>query len=405
MNLESLRDMCDSDPAVPAGQLPSRADVVIVGGGIIGLSIAYHAVKSGMRDVLVLETGSIGQGSTGKCAGGIRTQFSTRINIEFSLLSFKTFQDFSRQFGVDPGFRPVGYLFLATRKEQWETLQRSARLQVELGVEVELLSPEEIQRCWPLLRVNDLEGGSFTARDGYAGPHEVLQGFARGARRLGASIREGVEVTGIRVKRGRVEGVETSRGESVVAGTVVNAAGPYAARVGAMAGLDIPVRPLRRQVFFTDSVDASFTRFPMVIDLDHGWYMRPEGKGLLLAGRQDSVSSFNENTDHEGREWAATRAVYRVPGLESARIAGGWAGLYEISPDHHALIGAFPHLKGFVCANGFSGHGFQHSPAVGVVVAELLREGRAHSLDIHPLRPERFSQGDLIREPLTAFKD
>jgi sarcosine oxidase subunit beta len=274
-----------------------------------------------------------------------------------------------------------------------------------LGLDVELLDRGAIRRRWPFLHVNDLVGGSFTPDDGYAGPYEVLWGFLSGAKRLGAVLREEVEVTGVLVEKGQVTGLETSMGERVRTEVVVNAAGPHAARVARLAGLDIPVRPLRRQIFFTAPFAGLPAVFPLVIDMEHGWYIRREGKGLLLAGPQDGESSFNETTDFAGQEWAAERSLHRVPALERAHLAGGWAGLYEISPDHHAILGALPEVRGFICANGFSGHGFQHSPAVGMVIAELIVDGRASTLDIHPLRPGRFREGDLIHEPLTAFRN
>ena len=387
------------------GPLPSRAEVVIIGGGIIGVSIAYYLAKKGAGKVVLLERGIMGEGSTGKCAGGIRTQFSTEINIRFSLLSLKVFQGFQAEFGVDPEFHPVGYLFLAAQERQWQVLKETAQRMQGMGLDVKLLDPDEIQRQWPFLRVDDLLGGSYTKGDGYAGPYEVLQGFAKGARRLGALLREGTEVTRIHVKKGQVQAVEVATGERVLTPVVINAAGPYAGQVAAMVGLDLQVRPLRRQLFFTDPFDELPSRFPLVIDLEHGWYMRREGEGLLLAGPQDAESSFNERVDFEAQEWTAERSLHRVPILERARIARGWAGLYAISPDHHAIIGPFPEIEGFICANGFSGHGFQHSPAVGILVAELIVKGQAKTLDIHPLRPQRFREGDLIYEPLTAFRD
>ena len=385
--------------------LPSSAEVVIIGGGIIGVSIAYYFAKKGAGKVVLLERGIMGEGSTGKCAGGIRTQFSTEINIRFSLLSLKVFQGFQAEFGVDPEFHPVGYLFLAAQERQWQVLKETAQRMQGMGLDVELLDPDEIQRQWPFLRVDDLLGGSYTKGDGYAGPYEVLQGFAKGARRLGALLREGTEVTRIHVKKGQVQAVEVATGERVLTPVVINAAGPYAGQVAAMVGLDLQVHPLRRQLFFTDHSEELPSRFPLVIDLEHGWYMRREGEVLLLAGPQDAESSFNERVDFEAQEWTAERSLHRVPILERARIARGWAGLYAISPDHHAIIGPFPEIEGFICANGFSGHGFQHSPAVGILVAELIVEGQAKTLDIHPLRPQRFRERDLIYEPLTAFRD
>jgi sarcosine oxidase subunit beta len=387
------------------GPLPPKADVVIIGGGIIGTSIAYYLCKKGVNDVLLLEKSLLGSGATGKCVGGIRTQFSTKINIEFSLLSRKAFDHFEAEFAVDPEFHPIGYLFLAVRDDQWAILSENAQLMKAMGLKVALLEPFDIQNQWPLLRVDDLMGGSYSEKDGFAGPYEVLRGFTSKARHLGAAIREGVEVTDIKTKKGRVHAVETSTGERVIAPIVVNAAGPHAAHVAAMAGLELPVRPLRRQLFYTDPFEDLPPLLPMVIDLEYGWYMRREGQGLLLAGPQDSESSFNQEVDFKGQEWTARRALHRAPILERSKIAGGWAGLYEISPDHHAIIGSFPELTGFICANGFSGHGFQHSPATGLLVAELIVDGETKTLDIHALRPERFREKDLIFEPLTAFRD
>ncbi|MBW1997685.1 MAG: FAD-binding oxidoreductase [Deltaproteobacteria bacterium] len=380
------------------------ADVVIIGGGIIGVSTAYYLAKRGAGRIVLLEKSMLGSGATGKCAGGIRMQFSTEIDLRFSILSRRVFDTFEDEFGVDPEFHPIGYLFVASRRRQMEVLEQTEEMLASARIEVEVLGQGEIHRRWPEVRVADLVGGSYTPGDGYAGPNEVLHGFAKGARRLGVKIREGVKVTGIKVTGGRVEAVETSRGEWISTPVLINAAGPYATHVAQMAGLELPVRPLRRQVFFTAPFESP-PCLPMVIDLEYGWYARREGKGFLLAGPQDRESSFNESTDFDGKEWAAARAIHRIPVMKHARIASGWAGLYEISPDHHAIIGAFPEVKGFICANGFSGHGFQHSPAAGMLVAEIVTEGNAKSLDISSLRPERFREGDLIYESLTAFKD
>jgi len=378
---------------------------VIIGGGIIGVSIAYHLAKRGLSEIVLLEKDILGGGSSGKCAGGIRTQFSTEINVRFSMLSLAVFKRFKQELGVDPEFHGSGYLFLVTHKDHWVILQRNKERMDSLGLDVSLLDGQATQREWEFLHTHDLIGASYTKDDGYAGPYEVLQGFARGARRLGAILREGIEVTGIRIQKGCVQAVETETGEQILTPVVINATGPYAARVAAMAGLDLPVRPLRRQLFFTEPFHGLPSSIPLIIDLKHGWYMRREGQGLLLSGPEDSKSSFNEVIDFTGQEWAAARSLYRVPILEGARIAGGWAGLYSLSPDHHAIIGSFPEIKGFICANGFSGHGFQHSPAVGILVSELILDGNAKSLDIDSLRPQRFREGDLIYEPLTAFRD
>jgi sarcosine oxidase subunit beta len=384
--------------------LPAQAEVVIIGGGIVGVSIAYYLVKKGVPNVLLLDRGTMGQGSTAKCVGGIRTPFSTEINIQLSLLSRKVFQGFEAEFGVDPEFHPIGYLFLATNERQRTVLEDNGCLMEALGQKVTLLGPGEIQHRWPFLKVEDLLAGSYSAEDGYAGPHEVLGGFISGAKRLGGMLRQGIGVVGIQVEKGQIKSVETSTGERVKTRIVVNAAGPHASGVAALAGLDLPVRSFRRQIFFTEPFGKLPACFPLTVDMEHGWYMRREGEGLLLAGPRDAESSFNEQVDFAGKEWAATRSVHRVPVLEDAKIARGWGGLYEISPDNHAIIGGFPELERFICANGFSGHGFMHSPATGILVAELIADGKPKTLDLHSLRPQRFREKDLIHEPLTAFR-
>lgn len=384
--------------------LPEKADVIIIGGGIIGASIAWHLGKMGVSDVLLLEKGQAGEGSTGKCAGGLRVQFSTEINILFSLHSMKFFNSFKKDLGVDPEFHRIGYLFLASNKGQWDILKGNSILLESKGCEVELLLSEDIRDRWPFINTADIIGGSFTPGDGYAGPYEILQGYLKAARKNNVRIIEGAEVIDIESSDGKVTGVVLADGKRINTSQVVNAAGPYAARVAGMLGLDLPVLPLRRQLFFTDAFDALPPEFPLTIDMEYGWYVRREGAGLLLAGPQDEESSFNEKMDFESRLWTGVRSMHRVPVLEKANIMTGWAGLYEISPDHHAIIGEFPEMKGFICASGFSGHGFMHSPAAGLAVAELIAKGKTETIDIHPLRPARFREDRLIYEPLTAFK-
>jgi sarcosine oxidase subunit beta len=270
---------------------------------------------------------------------------------------------------------------------------------------VELLSSQEIQRRWPYLRVDDLRGGTFCAREGYAGPYEALSGFARGARRGGVRIFEETEVSQILRSGNQVAGVRTPRGD-ISSPVVVNAAGPYAGEVGKMARIEVPVQPYRRQLFFTGPFPYIPDPIPLVIDFHRGWYFRREGAGLLISGPKDNFPSFNLNVDYDAMVEAAENSIYRVPIMEKAEIDRdrGWAGSYEISPDNHAILGECTGLKGFFLANGFSGHGFQHSPAVGKVMAELIL-GEKPSIDISCLSLERFAKGELIREPLTAFKE
>jgi len=383
--------------------MEKTADIVIIGGGIIGTSIAYHLAQKKAKGVVLLEKGMLGEGSTAKCAGGIRAQFSTEINIRFSLESFKTWDRFQEVMETELDFKKVGYLFLATTEEEWAVFQSNSKLQHRFGIPVELLSSQEIQGRWPYLRVDDLRGGTFCAREGYAGPYEALSGFARGARRGGVKILEETEVTQILRNGYQVVGVRTSRGD-ISSPVVVNAAGPYAGEVGKMAGVQIPVQPYRRQIFFTGPFPHIPDPIPLVIDFHRGWYFRREGAGLLISGPKDNFPSFNLNVDYDAMVEVAENSIYRVPIMEKAEIDRGWAGSYEISPDNHAILGEFPGLKGFFLANGFSGHGFQHSPAVGKVMAELIL-GEKPSIDISCLSLERFAKGELIREPLTAFKE
>ena len=383
--------------------MEKAAEIVIIGGGIIGVSIAYHLAQKGARGVVLLEKGMLGEGSTAKCVGGIRAQFSTEINIRFSLESLKTWDHFQELTGVDLGFKKVGYLFLAATEEEWAIFKSNADLQHQFGIPVELLSPQEIKYRWPYLKVDDLRGGTFCSWEGYAGPYEALSGFAKGARQRGVKIYEGTEVQGIVQAARKIVGVRTSKGD-IAAPIVVNAAGPYAAEVGKMAGVDVPVKPYRRQIFFTAPFPHIPDPIPLVIDFHRGWYFHREGQGLLLSGPKDHFPSFNINVDYDAMVEVAENSIYRVPIMEKAEINRGWAGSYEISPDNHAILGEAPEVKGFFLANGFSGHGFQHSPAAGQVMAELIL-GEKPSIDISCLSVDRIRKGQLIQEPLTAFKE
>jgi sarcosine oxidase subunit beta len=241
--------------------MEKTADVVIVGGGIIGVSIAYHLALKKAGRIILLEKGQLGEGSTSRCVGGIRTQFSTEINILFSLESVKAFERFEEEFGIDPEFKRIGYLFLATTELEIEIFKANVKLQRRLGIPVELLNPDEIKARWPYLRVDDILGGTFCPWDGYAGPNEVLSGFVSGAKRAGVRIYEGAEVVGISMMRAKVQGVKT-RLEEISTPMIINAGGPFASSIGEMAGVEIPVKPLRRQIFITApnrSIDDRFS--------------------------------------------------------------------------------------------------------------------------------------------------
>ena len=386
-------------------ECPEKAQVVIIGSGIIGAAIAYYLTRKGISDVLVLEQGEIGsQGATSACLGGLRTQFSTAVNIRFSLISRKVYQRFKEEFGVDPGFKPHGYLFLATTPKQWMIFKSTSRLMKGLNLPVESLSPQEVSRRWPFIRVDNLSGGSYTEEDGFYSPIDILQAYVKKSRQGGAVFMEKVKVTGFSIKNNNAVGIQTIDGHNIKASNVVNAAGPWAGRVASMAGLNLPINPLKRHLFFTDTFHELPDIFPMVIDVDSGWYMKREGRGLILGGPTGS-KSFSQHVDFDAEEWTAEKSIQRVPALERAKIIRGWVGHYEMTPDHHAVIGSFPELRNFICAAGFSGHGFQHAPATGMIVAELIANGKPETEDIYPLRPTRFRENDLIHEPIKAFRD
>ena len=386
-------------------ECPEKAQVVIIGSGIIGAAIAYYLTRKGISDVLVLEQGEIGsQGATSACLGGLRTQFSTAVNIRFSLISRKVYQRFKEEFGVDPGFKPHGYLFLATTPKQWMIFKSTSRLMKVLNLPVESLSPQEVSLRWPFIRVDNLSGGSYTEEDGFYSPIDILQAYVKKSRQGGAVFMEKVQVTGFSIKNNNAVGIQTIDGHNIKASNVVNAAGPWAGRVASMAGLNLPINPLKRHLFFTDTFHELPDIFPMVIDVDSGWYMKREGRGLILGGPTGS-KSFSQHVDFDAEEWTAEKSIQRVPALERAKIIRGWVGHYEMTPDHHAVIGSFPELRNFICAAGFSGHGFQHAPATGMIVAELIANGKPETEDIYPLRPTRFRENDLIHEPITAFRN
>ena len=380
--------------------LPKTADVVIIGGGAVGLSTAYHLAKLGAREVILLEKDTLGEGSTGRCAGGARLDFSTAINIEFSLLAFEKFATFANECGVDPQFRRVGYLMLATSDLVLTQLKQNRALYEQYDVPVDYLDPDEVRREWPYVNTEDVCGATYCARDGYLGPHEVVQGYAASARRLGVKIFQNTPVTDVIVEHDRVQGIRTPQGDSATR-TVLNAAGPYAAVVGRMVGIDISVKPLRRQVFVSGPVPELPDEIPQIMDLAHGTTYRREGEGFMLYGPQDKEPSFNTAVDWDSKVWASERAAHRLPAMAGASIVRGWAGLYEVSPDNHAIMGPVPGIEGFLLANGFSGHGFMHSPATGQVMAEYVVHGAAQAIDITSLALDRFAQGSAFYEPLT----
>jgi sarcosine oxidase subunit beta len=378
------------------------AEVVIVGGGIVGSSIAYHLTDQGCSNVLVLEREAHqGLGSTGKSMGGVRAQFATQVNIQMSLYSIPFLARFEELTGHPSGYRPQGYLFVASSKGHLEYLRDNQARQVELGFEqAELLKPEDVLRIVPQLRADDVVGGSFCPTDGFVDPYSVMNGFAARAVERGARIEKGVEVTAILRDDSGVVGVETTRGR-VQTRRVVNAAGPWAAQVARMACVQLPVEPLRRMVVPTEPFPQIAPQAPMTIDMATGFHFRPEGLGLLLAWNDpDEKPGFKTTFDSAFVEKILMCAVKRVPCFEDLQVnpARGWAGLYAMTPDHHAILGPVPQVPGLFLANGFSGHGVMHSPATGRILADLILSGTSSLVDTRALSVERFAEGRLIEE-------
>ena len=378
------------------------ADVVIIGSGIVGSSVAYHLAASGCRDVLVVEREAHqGQGSTGKSMGGVRAQFSTPVNIAMSRYSINFFAQFDEVIGHPADYRPHGYLFLATSKRHLDYLKANHARQQALGVtNVEFVTRADVLQMVPQLRTDDVVGGTFCPTDGFVDPHSVMMGFMLRARELGVRLWLETGVTGIDVEHGQVTGVETTRGR-ISTRNVVNAAGAWAAEVAALAGATLPVEPLRRQLVPTEPFNQLPERFPMVIDMSTGFHFRREGLRILLAWNDPTETpGFKTDFDPSFVEKILTHAAARVPCLAEAQVnpRRAWAGLYEMTPDHHAIIGPSPDVRGLYFANGFSGHGVMHSPATGRVMSELILAGQARTLDITPLSAERFTTGQLLHE-------
>jgi sarcosine oxidase subunit beta len=375
-----------------------KANVVIIGGGVMGTSTAYHLAKRGCQDVVLVEKKQLASGSTGLSAGGIRLQFSIEANIRLSMESLQVFEHFADEFEAEIDFRQHGYLFLASEPEDWAEFQANVVVQQRMGVPVRLLSPAEIDELAPYLYLDDMVGGTFCPRDGYADPYSVAMGFAKQARRLGVEIREETEALDIEVSEGKVRAVVTNQGE-IATPVVVNVAGPWAAQVGGMAGLELPVAPYRRQVFVTAPFDELPKQTPLVIDFAPSFYFRREGASILMGMTDhEEPPSFNTNFDLEFLVRTAEKAAHRVPVLDRADFMRGWGGLYAITPDNNPVIGQdIGGVEGFYCAVGFSGHGFQQSPAVGRILADLITSGQT-DFDLGPFQLERFETGELTGE-------
>lgn len=378
------------------------ADVVIIGGGIVGASIAWHLTQSGCTDVVVLEREtSQGKGSTGKSMGGVRAQFSTPVNIQMSLYSIDFYREYDQRMDYPSGYRPQGYLFVATAEKHMDYLRANFERQVAMGLKtVRLVSRAEIVEIIPQMRADDVIGGTFCSTDGFVDPYSVMSGYTLRAVDRGVRLLRNTEVTGILRDTRGVAGVRTADGE-IASRVVVNCAGAWAAGIARMAGVDLPVEPLRRMLVPTEPFSELSQRLPMVIDMSTGFHFRPEGLGILMAWNDpEETPGFKMSFDHAFVEKILTRAVDRVPCLENVEVnpKRAWAGLYEMTPDHHPVLGQAPEVPGFFLANGFSGHGVMHSPATGRILADLILKGKTDLVDAGILGLDRYRTGNLIEE-------
>ncbi len=375
-----------------------QADAVIIGGGIIGMATAFYLARAKFGRIILLEKELVlGAGATSKAAGGIRAQFTSKVNIEMSMLSEKVFAAFHEETGQEALFDQVGYMFLLEEEKDVASFRKDYELQRSLGLNVDWLKPEDIPQYAPHVSLDGIQAATFCHDDGLGDPHEFLTGYEKGARRLGLEIEFEAEVTGIDTESGKISTVRTAKGD-ISTPLVVNCAGPQAVLIGEMVGTEVRVEPIRRQIVTTGELDFLRPDFPMVVDVKSGLYCHKESKGMLLGWADKNVErSFDTSIDPDYTDTILEKALDRIPQLETAEIANQWAGLYETTPDHRAIIGWEPSVKGMFHVVGFSGHGFMHAPAAGIVAAEIIG-GKEPSLDISSLAPDRFAAGVQAEE-------
>ena len=377
---------------------PTTADIVIIGGGVMGASAAYHLAQRGMKNIVLLEKEEFfGTGATGRCAGGVRYQFSTEINVKLSIESLPMIERFRDEIGQDVNYRQCGYLLIATDEKDATTFRHNVELQNGLGVQTQLLSGDEVRARLPLMKFEDAMAGTFNQKDGIVDPNSVVAGYVSAAQKMGVKTFTRAEVTGICASGDEVQAVETTQG-TIQTRMILNTAGPWAGQIGEMAGVQIPIVPIRRQMFTTDPLNEVPEDFPFVIDFAQSLYFHREGEGLLIGmSNQDEKAGFDQNVDEEFEFVNLEAAIARMPLLERASRTSHWAGLYEVTPDAHPIFGG-SNLKGFTICAGFSGHGFMHGPVAGKLMAEHILDGKFSTLDVSMLDLARFEEGRLIKE-------
>ena len=378
--------------------LPNTADIVIIGGGVMGASAAYYLAQRGMKNIVLLEKeGFFGQGATGRCAGGVRYQFSTAINIKLSLQSLPMIERFKDEIGQDVSYKQCGYLLVATNEKEVNVFKHNVKIQNELGVPTQLLSGDEVRKRVPLMKFDDALAGTFNQKDGTVDPNSVVMGYISAAQKMGMQAFTRAEVVGVSLRGENIEEVQTTIG-AIKTRMILNAAGPWASQIGQMAGVQLPVIPLRRQMFTTSPLKEITDEFPFVIDFARSLYFHREDEGLLIGmSNQKEQPGFVQSVDEDFELANLDAAIERMPLVEKAQRASHWAGLYEVTPDAHPIYGV-TNVKGFYVCTGFSGHGFMHGPISGKLMSEYILDGSFSSVDVSMLDLKRFEEDRLIQE-------
>jgi len=379
--------------------LPSHVDVVIVGGGVMGTSAAFHLAEAGVS-VLLCEKNELASGSTSKAAGGVRANFSDEFNVALGARSLDLFAEFTSRPGYEIDLHRFGYLFALTRQEDVDLFEKSTKIHNQFNVESRMLTPSEAGKISPILNTSDLLAASFTPNDGHCTPEAVVLGYAGGAKKLGATVLTNIEVTGIKLQSSEITSVVTTAGE-VKTGCVINCAGAWSPQIGSMVGLDLPVTPFKRELVITEALGDSYAdlprNMPMTIDYATSLYWHREGKGLLMGFSDKSIEpGFDLKRDPQFLEKLGAIAMVKAPRLMDLGIGKGWAGLYEVTPDHNAILGEFKKISRFFYATGFSGHGFLQGPAIGEILRDLYLN-KEPFVKIDQLSADRFLTSGQLR--------
>ena len=377
--------------------MSQSADVVIIGGGVMGCSILYNLARQGVGNCLLVEQDVLGSGSTGRSQAICRMHYSNPVTATMAWESLKIFRSFDSLVGGASGFVNTGYLVVVETTDR-PGLERNVAMLQELGIDTNLVSVADVRELAPMIAVKETESMAWEPESGYADPYQVTTSYAARAREMGARIEMRNPAVGIEVAGGRVQAVVTAWGRRETPVAVV-ASGPWSRQIMAQAGIDVPLTPVRHQVAMVVRTLDQMPDHPIVGDIAQSFSFRPDGSGMTLCGfgeEEVSVDSYNQGVDMEGVAETLGKLAQRMPQMADSYYRGGWSGLFTVTPDWHPILDRVPGVEGLFCAVGFSGHGFKLSPMIGVTMAELITQGSATSIDISPLRFSRFAEGDIL---------